>query len=100
VYLNTAPPISLRGDFLELKVLKKMGQMEAFSTEKIKNGIIKAGGTAKLARSVALNTAKWAKETAKEGVISTVEIHRKVVELLAEKDKEVAEKFKSFVKTR
>ena len=85
---------------MELKVLKRGRELEAFSADKIKNGIMKAGGTAELAGSVALNTANWAKKTAKEGVVSTVEIHEKIVSLLAEKNKEVAEKFKSFVKSR
>ena|GEM_PF-3159289 len=85
---------------MELKVIKKAGELEAFSVDKIKSGIIKAGGTAKLAGTVALNTAKWAKETAKGGVISTVEIHKKVVNLLAEKNKEIADKFQSFVKRK
>jgi hypothetical protein len=85
---------------LELKVLKKAGQLEAFSVGKIKSGVIKAGGTAKLAGGVALRTAKWAKNTAKGGVVSAVDIHNKVAGLLYEKDKEIAEKFKSFVKKR
>jgi hypothetical protein len=85
---------------LELKVSKRMGQIEKFSKAKIENGVMKAGGTAKLAGSVALKTASWAKETAKEGAISAVDIHRKVLELLDEKDKEVAKSFKNFVKKR
>ena len=83
---------------MELKVLKRAGQVEAFSVDKVKKGVMKAGGTAKLAGSVALNTAKWAKDTAKGGVISAVDVHNKVAELLYETDKEIAGKFKSFVK--
>ena len=83
---------------MELKVLKRAGQVEAFSVDKVKKGVMKAGGTAKLAGSVALNTAKWAKDTAKGGVISAVDVHNKVAELLYEMDKEIAGKFKSFVK--
>jgi len=83
---------------LELKVLKKAGKLEAFSADKIKKGVMKAGGTAKLAGDVALSTANWAKETAKEGVVSAVDIHSKVLELLHDKDKEIAGKFRSFVK--
>jgi hypothetical protein len=85
---------------LELKVMKKVGQVEAFSESKIKDGVMRAGGTAQLAGSIALSTAEWAKETAKDGVISAVDIHTKVLGLLAEKDKQVAENFKNFVKRR
>lgn len=77
---------------------QRVGGVEAFKPEKIKRGVMKAGGSAKLAADVAVKTAEWAKKTAKEGMISTVDIHRKVVELLSEKNKEVAEKFRSFVK--
>jgi transcriptional regulator NrdR family protein len=83
---------------LELKVLKRAGKVEAFSADKIKKGVTGAGGTAKLAGDVAFNTAKWAKETAKEGVVSAVDVHGKVLELLYEKDREIADKFKGFVK--
>lgn len=83
---------------MELKVLKRAGKLEAFSVDKIKKGVMRAGGTAKLAGGVALSTAKWAKETAKGGVVSGVDIHNKVVGLLYEKDKEIAGKFKGFVK--
>ncbi len=77
-----------------------MGQIEAFSEDKIKKGVMRAGGTAKLAGNITLSTANWAKETAKGGVISAVDIHTKVLGLLAEKDKQVAENFKNFVKRR
>jgi len=83
---------------LELKVAKRAGKVEAFTVDKIKEGVMRAGGTAKLAGEVALNTAKWAKKTAKGGVISAVDIHNKVAELLYGTDKEIAGKFKSFVK--
>ncbi|NYZ76033.1 hypothetical protein H0N98_02170 [Candidatus Micrarchaeota archaeon] len=83
---------------MELKVAKRAGEVEAFTVDKIKEGVMKAGGTAELAGEVALNTAKWATETAKGGVISVVDIHNKVAELLYGKDKEIAGKFKSFVK--
>jgi hypothetical protein len=83
---------------LELKVLKRAGQLEAFSADKIKRGVMKAGGTARLAGSIATNAAKWAKETGKEGVISAVDLHSKVLDLLYKSDKEVADNFKGFVK--
>jgi hypothetical protein len=83
---------------LELKVMKRAGQVEAFSADKIKRGVMKAGGTAKLAGTVATNAAKWSKEKAKEGVISAVDLYSKVLELLYESDREVADSFKGFVK--
>jgi transcriptional regulator NrdR family protein len=90
--------IRIGGGFLELKVAKRAGKLEAFTADKIKNGIMKAGGTAELAGEVAVNTAKWAKKTAKGGVVSAVDIHNKVIELLYDKDQEIADKFKGFVK--
>lgn len=83
---------------MELKVSKRARKLEAFSVDKIKKGVIKAGGTAELAGGVALGTAKWAKKTAKGGIVSAVDIHSKVLELLYEKDKEIAGKFRGFVK--
>ena len=83
----------------ELKVKKKKETTEPFVMDKIKQGIIKAGGTAELAGKVALDVATWAKETAKEGVITSVEIQKKTVELLAETNKDISTAFQKFVKT-
>jgi transcriptional regulator NrdR family protein len=82
----------------ELKVQKKKGTTEPFMVEKIKSGIVKAGGTVELAGETALKVAGWAKETAKEGIVTTVEIQKKVIELLAETNEDIATAFQQFVK--
>ena len=82
----------------EIKVKKKDGKEEPLQLSKIENAVKKAGGSVTLAAESALEVGVWAKETAKEGIITTVELQKKVVEFVATKNNEVATAMQKFIK--
>jgi len=83
---------------VQIRVKKRSGALEPFQLSKIEGAVRKAGGSVALAGEAALELGGWVKEIAKEGVITTVEIERKLVDFVATKNADVAKAMGSFVK--
>jgi len=82
----------------EVKVKKKDGSEEPLQLSKIEGAVKKAGGSVALAAETALEVGVWAKERAKQGVITTIELQRQVVGFVATKNSQVATAMQNFVK--
>lgn len=65
-----------------IKVQKKDGTQEDFNRGKILNGVIKSGATPEQAESIAAQAESWAQTAAVNGVLQTLDIRNKVLELL------------------
>jgi len=82
----------------EVKVRKKDGSEEPLQLSKIEGAVKKAGGSVALAAETALEVGVWAKERAKQGVITTIELQKQVVNFVATKNSQVATAMQNFVK--
>lgn len=83
---------------MELQVEKKNGRLEAFSQSKVIDGILKSGATSEQAENVANQVEVWAKSNALNGVIKTIDIRAKVLELLKVADSAAAAVFQTYKK--
>jgi len=83
---------------MELQVEKKDGRLEAFDRSKIINGILKSGAAQEEAENIANQVENWAKSTAVNGVIKTMDIGTKVLELLNMIDPAAAAAFQTYKK--
>lgn len=81
-----------------MKVQKKDGKLEDFKRTKIINGIVKSGGTPEQAESIAGQIETWAAGAAVEGVIKTLDIKSKLLELLGGVNPTAKANFESYQK--
>jgi len=81
-----------------LKVQKKDGSLEDFDRNKIINGIVKSGGTPEQAENIAGQIEAWAAGAAVNGVIKTLDIRSKLLELLGEVNPAAKANFESYRK--
>lgn len=65
-----------------MKVQKKDGSLEDFDRNKIVSGIVKSGGTPEQTEDIASQIETWAAGAAVNGVIKTLDIKSKLLELL------------------
>lgn len=82
----------------ELKVRKRDGRIEPFNRGKMAGGIQKSGASAEEAEKVASEVERWAQTAAIDGVISSVELRTKVLELLRATNPTVATSFEGYQK--
>lgn len=80
------------------QVMKKDGSLEPFDRSKIVNGVIRAGGSAEQAEQVAAAVEVWLPTVAKEGVVNSLDIRIKGLEVLRTVNPTVAATFESFQK--
>lgn len=82
----------------DLKVRKKDGRIELFDRGKMATGIQKAGASPEEAEKVASEVETWAQSAALDGVISSVELKTKILELLRTTNPTAATSFEQFRK--
>jgi transcriptional regulator NrdR family protein len=83
---------------MDIKVKKKDGRIEAFDQNKIKNGLVKSGALPDQVIKVTADVEAWASTAAVEGVIGTMEIRSKVIELLRAVNPQAAADFEAYRK--
>jgi transcriptional regulator NrdR family protein len=69
-------------DVKTLKVKKRDGQLEPFSHTKVIGSLILAGATPEQAKRLTGQIEIWAGQEAHDGVIETIKIREKILELL------------------
>lgn len=80
------------------KVQKKNGSLEDFDRGKIVGGVMKAGGTAEDAEKVAVAIEAWLPTAAVNGIVSSMDIRTKGLEILGSVNPTVAASFESYQK--
>lgn len=83
---------------MELQVQKKDGRLEAFDRTKVLSGIVKSGASREEAESIATQIETWAQATAQNGVIGSLEIRGKALEILQSVNPKAAASFESYQK--
>lgn len=83
---------------MELQVQKKDGRLEAFDRSKILNGLIKSGASTTEAESITSQVESWAQGAAQNGVVKSLDIRTKVLELLRSANPAVAASFEAYRK--
>ncbi len=84
----------------ELKVRKRDGRLQDFSREKIAVSVAKAGGTREQAGKIAVEVENWASNISPDGVVTSLQIREKTLELLRPVDPEAAESFEEYHKEK
>jgi len=67
---------------MPVKIQKKDGRLEDFDRNKIVNGVMKSGATPAQAEEVAKQIESWLPTAAVDGVVSSMVIRNKVLEML------------------
>ena len=83
---------------MDVKVKKKDGRIESFDQNKIKNGLIKSGALPDEVNKVTADVEAWVSTAAVDGVIGTMEIRSKVIELLRAVNPQAAADFEVYRK--
>lgn len=83
---------------MPVKVQKKDGSLEDFDRSKVLNGVIKSGVTPEQAEEVARQVETWAPTTAVNGVLSSMAIRGKVLEVLRSVNPTAAAAFEAYQK--
>lgn len=83
---------------MPLKVEKRDGTQEDFDRNKVTAGVVAAGGAPDVAENVASQVESWAQTTAVSGVVKSIDIRAKVLELLRVSNPEVASAFEAYQK--
>ncbi len=83
---------------MAISVRKRNGSTEPLQLSKVEHSIVKAGGSVELAGEAVLDLAGWIKDEVKGGVVTTVEIEKKVIGFIANKNSQVASAMQKFVK--
>lgn len=81
-----------------IKVEKRDGDLEDWNFDKSLLSIGKSMIPMKKATQIASRVEKWAKKKAKKGVITSIELRDKIIEILKEEDPIAAESYKSYKK--
>lgn len=80
------------------KVQKKDGQLEDFDRNKVLSGLVKSGVSSEEAEKIAAQIEGWLPTIAAEGVVKTMDIRSKVLELLRAVNPVVASSFENYQK--
>lgn len=80
------------------KVQKKDGSLQDFDRNKIVNGIIKAGGSSQEAETVAAQIEAWLSTVAVNGVVNSLDIRTKGLEILKTVNPAVATAYELYQK--
>ena len=80
------------------KVVKKNGQQEDFDRNKILNGVVKSGATPEEAEKVTAQIETWLPGVAVEGVVKTVDLRNKILEMMRIINPIVASDFENYQK--
>lgn len=83
---------------MEIQVRKKGGQLAPFDRNKVSNGMLKSGATAEEAAKIAAEVESWARGAAKDGVVNTLDVRAKVLELLRGVNPTAAASFEAYKK--
>lgn len=78
------------------KVQKKDGTLEDFDRSKIVNGLVKAGASTEEAEKVAAEIDTWLPTAAADGVVNSLDIRVKGLDVLKLVNPEVAAKYDGF----
>ena len=80
------------------KVQKKDGTLEEFDKNKILNGVVSAGASSEDAQKILEGIEAWLPKAAVNGVVKSVDIRTKGLEILDIVNPEVAKGFRSYQK--
>lgn len=80
------------------KVQKKDGQPEDFDRNKVLNGLIKSGVSSEEAEKITVQVEGWLPTIAVGGVIKTMDIRSKILELLRAVNPVAASSFENYQK--
>jgi transcriptional regulator NrdR family protein len=83
---------------MNLQVQKKDGQLQPFDRNKVLGGLVKSGVSAEQAESIAIQVEAWVQVAAHNGVVQSLEIRAKVLELLKAVNPTVAASFEAYQK--
>lgn len=78
------------------KVKKRGGSLQDYTEKKVRDGLNKAGATVGEAQKVAGKVTEWVEKTAKEGIVSSANIGKKVIEYTKEINEAAAANFRKF----
>jgi len=81
-----------------LQVRKKDGRLEPFDRDKVKNGMLKSGASDAEAETVTGQVETWAQGVAQDGIVDTLEIRAKVLEILRGVNPGAAAAFEAYQK--
>ena len=80
------------------KVQKKDGSLEDFDRTKITGSLVKAGATVEEAEKVAVEVDAWLPTVAVDGVVNSLDIRIKGLDVLKMVNPEIAAKFEGYQK--
>lgn len=80
------------------RVQKKDGTLEDFDKGKITSGVVKAGGSEEDAEKILAGIEAWLPTSAVNGVVKSVDIREKGLEILREVNPAAAANFESYKK--
>ncbi len=83
---------------MDLQVQKKDGRLEPFDRNKVKSGVLKSGASEQEAESVASQVESWDQSAAQNGIIGSLEIRAKVLEVLRVVNSVAAAAFEAYQK--
>lgn len=83
---------------MNLQVEKKNGQLQAFDRSKVSAGLIRSGASVEEAENVASQVEVWAQNTAVDGIIKSLDLRAKVLEILKTVNEAVAIAFENYQK--
>lgn len=83
---------------MNLQVEKKNGQLQPFDKSKVAAGLIRSGASVEEAENVASQVEAWAQTNGTEGVIKSLDLRAKVLEILKTVNEVVATAFESYQK--
>jgi len=83
---------------MPVKIQKKDGRLEDFDRNKIINGVVKSGATSEQAEEVARQVETWLPTSAVNGVVRSMAIRNKVLEMLRGLNPQAAATFETYKK--
>jgi hypothetical protein len=83
---------------MNLQIRKRGGELEPWSVDKTINSAAVAGTSMKMAEAIGKLIESWAEKNAENGIVSSLQIRDKLVEVLAVVDSVAAEAYKAFKK--
>jgi transcriptional regulator NrdR family protein len=83
---------------MNLQVQKKDGRLQPFEKEKVAAGLIRSGASVEEAENVASQVEAWAQTNAANGVVNSLDLRAKVLEVLKTVNANVATAFESYQK--
>jgi 2-phosphoglycerate kinase len=89
--------IALEPDVVIVK--KRDGVLEKFDMAKLKLSMLKEGASEDMAIDTAMAVMEWVKKESVYRIVPTYEIKEKLVKLIAKKDKDLARRYKKYMKT-